>query len=133
MKKRILLFAVATFGPPLILLVAELISWLFQTKPFVVLIIEFMPDLVQLIIILWLIAIIYTSYKLMALLTQEIHKSILKIGSRVVGVIALTIASFFISTIFVDSFLSVLSVRSASAQQASSLTHHSSGTPNGAS
>ena len=118
MKKRILFLSAATLGPPLILLVAEFISWLFQAKPTIVLITEFMPDLVQLIMILWLIAIIYSSYKLMALLTQEVRNSALKIGSRVIGVIAITVVSVFISTIFIDSFLSTLSVRSASAQQA---------------
>lgn len=111
MQNRLLLLALATFGIPILILIAEVISWSFQKIPFMTFATQTMPDLFNLISILWFALLIYASAKLVSSLTNQIQVTLLRFCLNFVAVFVLTMFLFFVGFSFMGSSISSLTIR----------------------
>lgn len=126
MQNRLLLLALSTFGIPLLILIAEVISWSFQATPFMTFATQTMPDLFNLISILWFALLIYASAKLVSSLTKQIQVTLLRVCLSVVAVFGLTMFLFFVGFSFMGSSISSLTIRPVKAGGDLGLTPQSS-------
>jgi len=114
MRQRLFALMLATFGLPVVYLVAEVIATIIRAPTVTETLLKYMPELLSFLLIFWFIAIAYATGRVIWLVTAQLQPWLIRTGARVAGLITFTIILFFAGNLVITTWLPHVSVRTVS-------------------
>lgn len=112
MKSRSLQLALATFGIPLLYLIGESVSWLFQSTPLIEVISRAVPDLLRILLLAWVAIVGYFAARLIWFASSRMPQGFARAAIRAVGVVVVTVICVGMGLFVTATWIPVVTVRS---------------------
>ena len=117
MRQRLFVLMLATFGFPIVYLVAETIAWALQAPTVTQTLLKYIPELLSLLFTAWFIAIAYATGRVVWLVTAQLQPWFLRTGARAAGLVTLTGVLFLAGGLVISTWLPQVSVRTVSSAE----------------
>ena len=111
MRERLVTLGLVTFGVPLLYLGAELVAWLVHGPSLIRVLVKQMPDVLKVLVGMYVVAVAYSSSRVIWPVTSEVQSAVLRSSARVAGLIFLTLACVVGGFIVVATWTPLVTVR----------------------
>src|SRR5690242_19165412 len=111
MRDRVITLGLITFGPPALYLLAEAVAWFIDGPRIIELLIDVLPDLLKLILVLWVAGIAYGSGRIVWHATSAVRSGAARMTLRSLGVVLLTFGLLFAGFAMIAAWSPVVTVR----------------------